>query len=949
MKKPLFYLAVFFSIVLLCGNLAAQAQNHAKTLVRVGFPIQPGISYIDERGNHAGYLVDYLHQLTLFTNWDIEYVQAEGDLDTQLETLMDMLQTGEIDMLGTMNRDEELEKLFLYPSYSYGTKYTTLAVREDDPRWLEEDFSNWDGIRVAVYPGYSDKLSQFEYYALVNDFTYELVECSSYESMVEAAKSGQADAMIQSDISLTDGFRIIGRFSPSPYYFALSRNDTGLLQQLNTAISSLRTAQPNLQNELYSLYFKHTAQFQISDEHREYIQSLDTLRVLFFEGDAPYQYRKDGVLTGFAVQYIEKFAQLTGLRYEPVVVRSSEEALPLIEQGEVDLIGCVATNSPIASVGNIRFTIPFFNSFSVTVCDNPLPHTHPANLEFRANTELALDDIQSTEGYGARMDYYSLSYYLRKEAIYDDIVVDWANTKSFSYAVGVTDGVSNELVTLLNLYASSMSEATRQTMLYQYSSDTVDYSFMEILLAYRSTILVTCLGIMLFLCAVLFYYRSKRTAHQALLAENRLTHLSMYDDMTGAYNESHFRKLLKDLCQKRTPRALVAFNIRGFKYINDTYSTKRADDMLCEIKCILDANLGEEEFFCRQSADLFYLVLREQESEYLMQRLANLFDVICAEAAERLDGHPLSIYCGAVFLASSPSPYSASANMSFLMAALAYAKQSSCYPAYLYDDTLHQKEQLHYYIETHMQSALEHGEYQLFLQPKMNLHTGHMDEAEALVRWNSKDRGMIFPDQFIPFFEQNGFCVQLDLYMVEQVCKQLREWIDDGLAPIVISVNQTKSLFIKEDYIEQLLAITQKYQVPSRYITLEILEGLAFNNLDALNATIHKLNQAGFQVSMDDFGSGYSSLNTLGKLQINELKLDRLFLRDVVHDPTGSQSDVIAAICALAKKLGIKTVAEGVETSESEQIMRSMACDYGQGYYYSKPIPAREYREKFLS
>ena len=126
------------------------------------------------------------------------------------------------------------------------------------------------------------------------------------------------------------------------------------------------------------------------------------------------------------------------------------------------------------------------------------------------------------------------------------------------------------------------------------------------------------------------------------------------------------------------------------------------------------------------------------------------------------------------------------------------------------------------------------------------------------------------------------------------------------------------------------------------------MEGLAFNNISALNQTIKKLNIAGFQVSMDDFGSGYSSLNTLGKLEINELKLDRGFLMDVVNDPDGTQSEVLASVLSLAKKLGIKTVAEGVETKESEDVIRSMSCDYGQGYYYSKPIPAEEFQKRFL-
>lgn len=160
--------------------MCAHAGESEKTVVRVGFPIQSGISYLDERGEYAGYLVDDLNQLALFTDWEIEYVQVEGDLDTQLSTLMYMLLDGEIDLMGTMNRNAQLEEMFLYPNYSYGATYTTLAVLEGDLRWVEEDFANWNDLRVATYPGYAGRLEEVAHYAAVNNFSYETVMCDSY-------------------------------------------------------------------------------------------------------------------------------------------------------------------------------------------------------------------------------------------------------------------------------------------------------------------------------------------------------------------------------------------------------------------------------------------------------------------------------------------------------------------------------------------------------------------------------------------------------------------------------------------------------------------------------------------------------------------------------------------------------------------------------------------------
>lgn len=712
---------------------------------------------------------------------------------------------------------------------------------------------------------------------------------------------------------------------------------------------SLNQAQPNLQNELYELYFRHTESFEVSQERREYIQSLGTMRVLFFSGDAPYQYRKGEELTGFAVEYWDNFARSTGLQYETVIAETYDEALALVESGQVDLVACIPTNSNLSALEDVQFTMPYLSSFSVSACSNLEPHEQRSDLTFWLNTEAALKEMYGKEDYGAQLDYYSLSYYLRKEGVYDYVNVDWSNTKNFSYAFGVTGEVPDQLVTLLNQYTSTITSEEKQAMMYRYFGESVEYTAEEWLVAHRAALIGGGAVLAALAALIWFALHSRRNAYKALQAERRLNHLAMYDELTGAYNEGYFRKQLRQRCEQRENCTLVAFNVRGFRNINDTYGAKRANELLCGIAVVLQDRVREGELVCRASADLFYLLLQERDADGLRRRVAGMLRRISAMASAALEGLPLTIYCGAVFVGDSHAPYQVAANMSYLMAALAYAKKSNCPVVYVFDEALYQTEQLRYYIETHMQPALEQEEYQLYLQPKMNLQTDRVDGAEALVRWQSKERGMLYPDQFIPLFEENGFCERLDLYMVEQVCKTLRRWMDSGLTPVGIAVNQTKSLFVKGDYVDSLLAITGKYRVPPHYITLEIMEGLAFENLQSLNRTIQKLNRQGFQVSMDDFGTGYSSLNTLGKLEINELKMDRAFLMEAVNDPQGTQSEVLAAVLVLAKKLGIKTVAEGVETKKSEDMIRAMFCDYGQGYYYSKPIPAEDFREKFCT
>ena len=936
-------------MALLLNLLPLHAQAATDRVVRVAFPIQGDISYIDENGDYVGYLGDYLKQLALFTDWEIEYVSAEGDINTQLSTLLDQLQSGEIDMMGTMNRNAALEELFLYPNYSYGSTYTVLAVREDSA-YINENFSNWDGITVASYPGLDARMELFEQYAKVNGFTYEVRNYDNLDEVMNAVYTGEADAVLQVDIALPDALRSIGRFSPTPYYFALSPTREDLLPELNSALEIMSLSYENLQQELYERYFLDSDHFRASKEELEYIQSLGTVRVLFFEGNAPFQYIKDGELTGFSVEYFNDFAKSVGLNYEAVLEDDPEEAIQLIKDHQVDLIACIATDSALSYEQGIRLSLPYLHSYASQTYSTGYDDTDGNTLEFDMNTENTLKKILSDQDFCSWIDEYSLNYYLRKEVIYDDIVTDWADTKELSYAVAVINTLPNAdmMVSLLNQFASSISSQNTQARLSGYLLDEIKYTPAEWILANRDTIAIVSLIFGFFIIVLIFFGYHKKMAYNTLANENKLLQLSSYDELTGAYNRSYFCKLVDQKIKNHEPWALIALNIHNFKYINDTYGTYRADQLLCKVKDILESDLNDGELLCRPIADSFYLAISEYRSEDIIQRINRLEPLLKEMADDLLDGYRLSIYFGAISSATSPDLSSIQANLNCIMVALAHAKQSGDSNICIYDDFVHQQEQLRQYVEVNKYRALDEGEYQVYLQPKMNLRTGKIESAEALVRWQTKDRGLLFPDQFIPLFEQSGFCKHLDLYMLEKSCELLRNWMNEGIPPVSISINQTKSLFVSDDYLDKLLEITSRYQVSPQYIVLEILEGLAFENISELNNIISALHEAGFRVSMDDFGSGYSSLNTLGKLHIDQIKLDRMFLMDLRDDQRSSQNDVMHLIFALAKKLGIETVTEGVETQADEGLIQSMGCNYGQGYYYSKPIPAKEFRNVFL-
>ena len=439
-----------------------------------------------------------------------------------------------------------------------------------------------------------------------------------------------------------------------------------------------------------------------------------------------------------------------------------------------------------------------------------------------------------------------------------------------------------------------------------------------------------------------------------------LIHLAYYDPLTGCYNMPRFRQEIAELLKNDPEYSIAVLNIRHFRYINEIFERSQADRLLCGIADILRSRLTKEERYCRYMADEFYLLLHSTDEAKVKERVLKIMDEAGHIAGAIHKSYPIILYSGIAVNDSSTSstgnagstadtpPDIGEELMHKAEFALKHAHVGQENMAVFYDESIHQADRLQNEIESDMKRALDDGEFKLYMQPKKNLHLGRITSAEALVRWIRADGTMIYPDQFIPVFEKNGFCAHLDMYMVEQVCRQLRQWIDAGYEPITVSINQSKLLFYQSDYVSRLCEITDRYRIPRSYIMLEILEGLAVQSIEEINKNISVLHEKGFKLSLDDFGSGYSSLNLLSDLEIDEVKLDRGFLAKDLSVKNRKQRMLMRSIIHLARDLKISTVVEGVENETNEAFISGIGADYGQGYYYSRPIPGKEFEEKYL-
>lgn len=262
----------------------------------------------------------------------------------------------------------------------------------------------------------------------------------------------------------------------------------------------------------------------------------------------------------------------------------------------------------------------------------------------------------------------------------------------------------------------------------------------------------------------------------------------------------------------------------------------------------------------------------------------------------------------------------------------------------VFNNTMLEERLWQHWVENEMERALEEEEFSVYLQPKYNPVNNTMVGAEALVRWINEEKGFIPPNRFIPIFEHNGFISKLDDYMVSHVAKQQSEWLAQGKDVVPVSVNVSRVHFASPELAEHLCSLVDEYQTPHHLIEFEVTESAFFENKKTLQQTIEKLKSFGFELSMDDFGAGYSSLNSLKDLPLDILKIDAEFFRG---EDSGQRGDIIVGeTIKLAKRLNMKTVAEGIETKEQTEFLAEHGCDMIQGYYYAKPMPVSEFEEQ---
>ncbi len=452
--------------------------------------------------------------------------------------------------------------------------------------------------------------------------------------------------------------------------------------------------------------------------------------------------------------------------------------------------------------------------------------------------------------------------------------------------------------------------------------------------SFLSTSFVICMGFSVILICIFLYININSQKNS-----RRIYNIAYIDPITSLGNAIYFKEnSTKFLENSEDSKYIISVDINKFKMLNNIYGYKVCDGILKTLGNNLFAILPENNITCRMSNDIFVSIFNYDDD--IKKLLNKIHDEVSNVTIENLSIY-LNLSIGVYKINENDKDINSVIDKSYMARAKIKGLYNEGY--YIFDEILENKLLEEQEIESGMKKALANGEIQVYYQPKTDTVTEKVIGAEALVRWH-KDGQIISPNKFIPLFEKNKFIIKLDLYIFEQVCKDIAKWKNEYDFIPTISINVSKEHFTDENFIDEYVRISDKYNVDRTHIDLEITESATVDeNIDILNI-LNKIKEKGFLISIDDFGTGYSSLSMIQSMPFDILKIDKVFISNA---DLNSNRNIINYIMLIAKRLGVSTIVEGVETREQVEYIQKLKCDVIQGYYYAKPLSKSDFGEYF--
>lgn len=941
---------LLFTILILTLGYSLYAQKLVETQnVKVGFFELPGYYNIDSKRNRSGYGYEYLNEMAKSTGWNFIYVPGTW------EECMEMLKNGEIDLLTSAQYTEERAQNFDFSTLPMGESYAQLTVRKGNVRFTKNDFKNFNNMTIGILKGYNHN-TDLEIFAKEKGFSYNSIIFKKVADLHQALQNGLVDAALTSNMCKLADEHVIAQFSPASFYSIVKKGNTQLLSQINIAMADISIKNHTFKAILYDQYYRPDSAMGISltKEEKTYLKRHPMLRVVGPSMSFPLFFYEDGIAKGIAADIFALIANDIDIQMEYIQTDNYQQAIRMVANGEADVINLFQSDFNWAEKNNIKITSSYIPIEYSAVTRSQFSgkfkriallkgsHIQKKYIEPTYKNAILLAVNTEEEAILALANKKADVAFINTYAAQSILFADYPNLKAIlvidlynMFSIGVGKHVDPTLYTILDRKVSALDQSvisqiiTNHTMLQKHSLTLSQYMRLNPII---STLIL--IGIFLSIIAVLIYFMFINRQHA-----KKNFDLAYYHKMTNLWNMNGFELQTKNkLSGQRnlTKYAIVALDIEGFSSINDDYGRETGDEVIVKIAQHLKQICKENTIVAHSSADNFLLCLEYTTSHdfgLILNEISSLTQICTKNDVVLKLKMRIGVYQSYI---ESDYYYTALDNAKM---AHQLAKKQSLSVVYFDEnfETLIKREKN---IIDHFGRALETDELQVYYQPKIDMRNNNIVGAEALIRWFHKDLGFLSPSEFIPLLEKTGDVVEIDFFVLEQVCIMIRNWLDTEHIIVPISVNQSRVNFQNLGYIGRIQNLLVKYNIPPNTIELEITENL-FESKSISQEIIEKIKMLGLCVSVDDFGSGYSSLYLLNKIPIDTLKIDKSLIDD--SESSIKVRKILRKIVEMAYDIGLEIVCEGVEYQEQVDFLLNIGCKYAQGFFYSKPVCKEEF------
>ena len=689
---------------------------------------------------------------------------------------------------------------------------------------------------------------------------------------------------------------------------------------------------------------------------------VDRCPIFYLDNDS-------GQVTGIGVDLMKVAADNSGykLSFVPIKEKTIKEALDnesydiilpfgsaiKSEMGKSIVVSDNLFETPFTLVVTDNLKIPQLNTIHVGMlkslvgAGDTVKSLYPGmRISFYDTMDESIRAVRNGEVDALLHNSYVWSYVLQKPS-YSDLKVLSNAMFSMDFKAGALDTAKGrEIIEHLNDGISKITDTKRQAIILDYiSRNLYQYDFSDYIYKYGVYILLIALLILALIIIAVMKNRSIKLQH-----EKKLQRLVDHDSLTGIYSLVGFKKRAEEILKEKPDDSylLIYTNIKNFKYINEKYGKASGDELLCFLANRIKECAMEDEAVGRINADRFVILYHNSARGKVHSEYEKVFGPINNYFIDRgIDERVL--LCYGIYVLTSLDYKQINIDLMIDYAHLAEKKvresQNEGYEFYNKNQWERGKQVAE--VINQIPIAIENGGIHVWYQPQYNYETGEITGAEALVRWKHEDKGFISPAYFIPILEETGLIYDLDLFVWERVCQDLSRWNELGYHKYV-SVNLSRCDIKDDNDISEIFDnLIKKYNLSPDQLRIEITESAYVENPNVLFEVTDKLRRLGFQVEMDDFGSGYSSLNMLKDVAVDRIKLDLNFLTS-----SGDQKKshiIVSSIIKMLISLNVNMIAEGVETKEQADFLLSEGCSQMQGYYFYKPMPVEDYSKLILN